>query len=170
MTGERRYEVGFALGNVLPASVLSVGLFALPVRWWPADVVVSGAVLALLATSAVVMSRPAHARSALRIGAQVLLGVGLLVVAAAVLSLAFLAGIHGDFGRGGVTLMILIALLVLPYAIVYPAIQLLWLGPRPRKQRAAAKAAKAAADPPAADPSAETTEAGKAGDRTEAPA
>jgi hypothetical protein len=169
MSGERRYEVGFALGNVLPVAVLSVGLFALPVRWWPADVVVGAAILAVLATSAFVMSRPAQSRPALRIGAQVLLGIGLLIVAAAVLSMAFLAGIHGDFGRGGVTLMILVAFLVLPYTIVYPAIQLLWLGPRPRKQ-------KATAAPPSPEPDKVAADADKAppardeGDTSGAPA
>jgi hypothetical protein len=155
MSRERRYEVGFALGNALPAAVLSLGLFALPVRWLPADIVVGASILAVLGTSAVVLSRPAHSRSALRIGAQVLLGIGLVIIAAAVLSLAFLAGIHGDFGRGGVTLMVLVSFLVLPYAVVYPVIQLLWLGPRPRKPKPApappppeAKGADAA--PPAA--------------------
>ncbi len=138
ISGERRYEVLFALGNGLPVAVLGLGLFALPVRWLPADLVVGASILAVLVTSAVVLSRPAQSRSALRIGAQVLLGIGLLIIAAAVLSLAFLSGIHGDFGRGGVTLMVLISFLVLPYALVYPGIQLLWLGPRPRKPKAAA--------------------------------
>lgn len=150
--GDRRYEVGFALGNVLPASVLSVALFALPVRWWPADVVVSLAVMVILASSATVMSRPAFGRAALRVGAIALLGVGMLVVGAAVLSLAFLAGVHGDFGRGGVTLMTLVALLFLPYGLLYPSIQLLWLGPRPRS-------VKDAKQPGAPPPSAAAKEA-----------
>jgi len=77
-----------------------------------------------------VIGRPALARRALFVGARVLLGVGILLVTVALLSLAFLAGIHGDFGRGGVTLMLLVTLLVLPYAVVYPLVELWWLASR----------------------------------------
>ena len=121
---QRRAEILFALGNLVPAIVLAVGLYALPVRWWPADVVVGAAVLALPVTSAIVFGRPALSRRALRVGGSVLLAVGLAIVAAALLSIAFLSGIHGDFGQGGVTLMALIGFLVLPYVIVYPVFEL----------------------------------------------
>ena len=127
-SGQRRSEILFALGNLVPATVLAVGLYALPVRWWPADVVLGAAVLALAATTAIVFGRPALSRQALRVGGSVLLLVGLTIVAAALLSIAFLSGIHGDFGQGGVTLMALIAFLVLPYVIVYPLFELWWLG------------------------------------------
>jgi len=154
-SGERRYEVWFALGNVVPALVLSAGLFALPVRWWPTDVVIATAIVALLATSALALVRPPLARRALRVGARVLLAVGLVLIAAATLSLAFLAGIHGDFGRGGVTLMVLVLFLVLPYVVLYPIVELLWLGPSPARPKAsAAKAPSAAPAPPAAPPAA----------------
>jgi hypothetical protein len=127
---ERRSEILFALGNLVPALLLAVGLYALPVRWWPADVVVGAAVLALPVTSAIVFGRPALSRQALRVGGSVLLVVGLAIVAAALLSIAFLSGIHGDFGQGGVTLMALIGFLVLPYVIVYPVFELWWLDRR----------------------------------------
>jgi hypothetical protein len=142
-SGERRYEVLFAVGNGVPAVVLGVGVFALPVRWWPADVVIGAVVVAVLASTAAALSRPALARQALRVGASVLLGAGLLVIAVATLSLAFLAGIHGDFGRGGVTLMMLVLFLVLPYTLVYPAIELLWLGAPSSRTPAPSSAAKA---------------------------
>jgi hypothetical protein len=124
----RKKELAFAVGNLIPATVLGAGLVALPVRFWPTDVVVGGSALALALASSAVIGRPAVARRALLLGARVLLGVGILLVTAAVLSLAFLAGIHGDFGRGGVTLMLLVTLLVLPYAVVYPLVELWWLG------------------------------------------
>src|SRR4051794_15645664 len=152
MSGQRRSEILFALGNLVPAIVLAVGLYALPVRWWPADVVVGAAVLALPATSAIVFGRPALSRQALRVGGSVLLAVGLAVVAAALLSLAFLSGIHGDFGQGGMTLMALIGFLVLPYVIVYPIFELWWLAERGKQgERSAAIAAGSAATAPAVD-------------------
>jgi hypothetical protein len=140
-SGERRAEVLFALGNLVPAIVLGVGLYALPVRWWPADFVIGAAVVALPVTSGIVFGRPPLSRRALRVGASVLLAIGLVLITAAVLSLAFLAGIHGDFGQGGVTLMALVTFLVLPYVIVYPVLELLWVGPRGKKDAVSTRAA-----------------------------
>jgi hypothetical protein len=144
---QRRSEILFALGNLVPATVLGVGLYALPVRWWPADIVLGTAVLALPATSALVFGRPALSLRALRVGASVLLAVGLALIAAALLSVAFLSGIHGDFGQGGMTLMALIAFLVLPYVIVYPVLELLWVDGLRKHDDHGAEAAPAPAPP-----------------------
>jgi hypothetical protein len=149
MPRERRSEILFALGNLVPALVLGVGLYALPVRWLPADLVIGAAVLALPVTSGLVFARPPASRRALRVGASVLLAVGLVLMAVAVLSLAFLSGIHGDFGQGGMTLMALVTFLVLPYAIVYPVLELLWVGPKkaqPKTDPAPAAAPAAPSD------------------------
>ncbi|HTQ05899.1 MAG TPA: hypothetical protein VMI54_18690 [Polyangiaceae bacterium] len=141
-SGARRSEILFAIGNLVPALVLGVGLFALPTRWWPADVTVGSAVVGVLVTSVCAVARPELARLALRVGAGVLLALGLVIVGTAALSLAFLAGIHGDFGQGGVALMLLVTFLVLPYAVVYPLIELRFVAPR----------ASAALTPPAPKP------------------
>jgi hypothetical protein len=125
-----RARKGFAVGNLVPALVLSVGLFALPVRNWVADAVVVVAILTATLASILALVRPALAWRALRIAAISLLAIGLLVIAVAALSLAFLAGVHGDYGRGGVTLMTLVMFLALPYTVVYPVLELLWLGSR----------------------------------------
>lgn len=114
----------------MPALVLGIGLFALPVRFWVVDGLVGAAVAAVAAASVIALVRPAWARRALRVGAASLLGVGLFLIAAAVLSAAFLSGIHGDYGQGGMLLMSLIAFMLLPYAIVYPVLELLWLHAR----------------------------------------
>jgi hypothetical protein len=126
----RKRELAFAIGNLVPATVLGAGLWGLPVRWWPADVVVGAAVLTLAVASGLVFGRPELTERALTVASRVLLATGVLLVSVTALSMAFLAGIHGDFGRGGVTLMLLVTLLVLPYAIVYPLVELWWLGAR----------------------------------------
>jgi hypothetical protein len=146
----RPKELAFAIGNLVPATVLGAGLVALPVRWWPADVVIGGALLVLAAASSVACGRPALAHRALGVAARVLLGIGVVLIAAAVLSMAFLAGIHGDFGQGGVVLMLLVSFLVLPYAIVYPVVELWWLASRRLAPTSAPSAAAASA--PAAAP------------------
>ncbi|HEY3496618.1 MAG TPA: hypothetical protein VGK73_18090 [Polyangiaceae bacterium] len=121
---------GFAAGNLVAAVMLSVGLFALPVRYWLADVVVVLSIAGAAGPSVAALIRPALAPRALRIAALSLLTIGLLVIAAAALSLAFLSGVHGDYGRGGVALMTLVSFLVLPYTVVYPVLELLWLHQR----------------------------------------
>lgn len=118
----------FALGNLAPALVLGLGCYALPLRWWGMDAPVLVVVVGLLASSAVALRSPRLAPRALRMAAIALLALGLGLVAAFALCIAFLAGIHGPFGAFGMLLMGLVVLLLTPYTLVYPAFQLWWLG------------------------------------------
>lgn len=120
-------RLGFALGNLVPALVLGLGCYALPLRWWGMDVPITLVVLGLCASSGVALWKPALAHRVLRIAAVALLLVGMALVAAFALCIAFLSGIHGPFGAFGSLLMGLVILLLLPYALVYPALQLWWL-------------------------------------------
>jgi hypothetical protein len=138
---------GFALGNLVPAALLGLGCGALPIRWWPADVLLLGTVATLCVTSGLVLTRRGKPRFWLGIGARVLLGMGLVIIAAAALAVAFLAGIHGDFGRGGMSLMGLVAFMVLPYTVVYPVLQLAWLGTPVGRERGPAPTAESAGGP-----------------------
>jgi hypothetical protein len=121
-------RLGFALGNLVPALVLGLGCYALPLRWWGMDVPIALLVLGLFATSGIALWRPELAPRVLRLAAFALLVVGLGLVAAFALCIAFLSGIHGAFGAFGSLLMGLVILLIVPYALVYPAVQLWWLG------------------------------------------
>jgi hypothetical protein len=122
-----RGVIGFSIGNFVPAIVLGVGLYALPVRFWVVDVLVIASVVGVLGGSGVALARPALSLRALRVAALSLLGIGLLLVGAAAMSAAFLSGVHGDYGRGGTLLMLLIVFLMVPYTLVYPVLELLWL-------------------------------------------
>lgn len=128
---ERRRRF-FALGNLVPALVLGGGCKMLPVRWWPLDSLVGVAVVLLLVTSAIALFDARRADRALTWAAAGLLAVGLVVVGAFALSVAFLSGVHGPFGAFGVALMGLVVLLLLPYAVIYPSIQLLLFRARAR--------------------------------------
>ena len=46
---------------------------------------------------------------------------------------SWLYGVYGPVGKGGAALFILVAFLVLPYLVVFPAVLLAWVGPRQRK-------------------------------------
>ena len=67
------------------------------------------------------------AGAALRACALVELCVGLLAVAGLGISAAYFGGVHGELGRSGLMTFILGMTLLLPYLIVYPSVQLLWL-------------------------------------------
>lgn len=118
----------FALGNLVPALVLGFGCYALPLRWWAMDLPVALVVTGLVATSAAALRKPELAPRLLRGAAMTLLVLGLGLVAAFGLSVAFLAGVNGPFGAFGMLLMGLVVAMVAPYAVVYPAVQLWWLG------------------------------------------
>lgn len=115
----------FAIGNLVPALVLGTGCSLLPVRWWLMDLTVGVAVVGLLVTSGIALFDARRADRMLRVAAFGLLAIGLALVTAFGLSAAFLAGVHGPFGAAGSLLMGLVVLLLLPYAVIYPALELL---------------------------------------------
>jgi hypothetical protein len=124
--GNRRFVVGFALGNLVPAVAFGLAGVALPVRYLFADAVLSLVIATVVGASGVALFRAERALPALRVAALTLLGLGLVLIALAALSVAYLRGIQGDYGRGGVLIMSLVLLLALPYLVVYPALEL-WL-------------------------------------------
>jgi hypothetical protein len=113
----------FGLGLLLLGGVW----LALPARWaWvdvPATLLAAAAVLAAVALLVRARWAVAWARGVL--WAELLLGTlttSLLAAAA-----AQLAGSYGPVGAGGAILLVTIGLLVLPYLVVFPALQLAWL-------------------------------------------
>lgn len=124
-----RGRVGFGVANVLVAIFVAVGAFRLlPGRWWPVDV---GAVLlvALYGASGITLlvGKPV-ARRLTQIAAGVGLALGLALFAAIVITAFWLRGVYSQTGATGAIVFGLVALLVLPYLVVLPAAELLWIG------------------------------------------
>jgi hypothetical protein len=143
----RRWQLALAIGNLLPAIVLGGGCYLLPLRWWAMDVPVALEVALLIVTSVIAIAKPALALRALRVAALTLLTLGALLLAAFVLCLAFVSGIHGAFGNLGAVLMTLVLLLIAPYAVLYPACELLILHRLLRAESPAAPAPALALGP-----------------------
>jgi hypothetical protein len=120
-----RLELGFALGNLVPALVIGLGAYALPVRYAVADGIAALTLSLVVGSSITAVFRPERAFHALRVGALALLAFGLLLMAAAALGVAYLYGVQGPFGRGGLILMTLVLLLAVPYLFGYPVAELL---------------------------------------------
>ena len=58
------------------------------------------------------------------------LAVGLLTVAVLSLSAAYLSGTLGNLGKGGALTLTLVIALAVPYFLLYPSVQLLWVHAR----------------------------------------
>lgn len=129
----RAPRIGFGIANLAVAALVGVSVFrGLPSRWWVVD---SGAVVvvAALAISGVALLVDARvAAQVTRIASALVLALGFAVGLALTTAASFLSGVYGSLGRGGSMIFILVVALVLPYLVILPAVELLWVGPRRR--------------------------------------
>jgi hypothetical protein len=136
----RRVFAGFDLAS---AALLGIGVAGLPARWWPIDAT-TALVVALLGASGVsLLLQKAWSTRVARIAAQVALAYGLVLMTMLLVTASYLAGIYGAVGKGGALIMLLVLAMVLPYLVLFPAAQLLWLGPAPSPADPTPAAAKA---------------------------
>jgi hypothetical protein len=124
----RRLALTFGIADGVAAALAVFGVFgALPARWWAVDTVTI-VLAALLAAGALGLIRgTAWAERVARWAAFAALGVGLVLIATLAFTASYLAGIYGPVGRGGAIILVLVAALALPYLVVLPAAQLVWL-------------------------------------------
>jgi hypothetical protein len=123
-----RARVGFGIGNLLTAALLGAAVFMLPVRYTLVDALL--VIVAVIAAMSAVglLANAGWAGRGLRIAAFALLGFGLLAVGLAVLTLAFLAGVHGRWLDAGIPITMYALALIVPYTVIYPLVQLLTVG------------------------------------------
>lgn len=132
----RSLAIVFGTANIVTAALLAFGVFvALPARWWPVDAP-AGALIALeVASGIALLLRLSWAARAARVCSATTLACGLLAVTSLGVSASWLAGVYGSVGQGGAIILALVAALVLPYAVVLPAVELVWLGRGPGPAR-----------------------------------
>jgi hypothetical protein len=128
---QRAWATGFGAANLVSAVVIYLGVFqGLPARWWLVDGA-GGILIALFAAAGGgLLAQSSWAPKVARVASIVSLALGLLLVAATALTASYLSGIYGPVGRGGALILTLTAALALPYLVVLPAAELVWLGPR----------------------------------------
>jgi hypothetical protein len=126
----RRAAVVFGAADALTAIVVALGVFGgLPSRWLPVDGPAAALVLMEVASAAGLLSGARWGRVVARATAAVTLGVGLTLATALALTAGWLRGVYGPIGAGGAVILALVAALVLPYLVVLPAVQVVWLAP-----------------------------------------
>jgi hypothetical protein len=130
----RRAAVVFGVANVVSAGLVALGVFAgLPARWWPVDAG-AGVVIALdAAAGAGLLARAVWAERVARAAAWIALASGLGLVTALAVAAAWLGAVYGPVGRGGAILFTLVGALALPYVVVLPVVELVFLGPAGRR-------------------------------------
>jgi hypothetical protein len=99
----------------------------LPARWAPVDVLGTALSLGCLFAGGSLLAGARVGLRAARAVSVVTLGIGLLVTTLLCMTVGHLVGSYGPVGQGGAVLMLVIALLVLPYMVLLPLLQLSWL-------------------------------------------
>jgi hypothetical protein len=112
---------------LLSMLVLGGVWLALPARWAWVDVPATVLGVACLIAALALFFERAWALRFARIVLWVELVIGTLSASLLGLSAAQLAGSYGPVGAGGALLLLTIAVLVLPYLVIFPALQLRWL-------------------------------------------
>lgn len=127
-------RIAFGVVNLLVASLVAWGVFRnLPTRWWVVDGGAVVMVTLLTASGIALLTKHRLAEPVTRVAGAVVLALGLAVFAALALTASWLFGVYGPVGKGGAAIFFLVALLVFPYVVVWPAVLLGWVGPRARR-------------------------------------
>jgi len=121
-------RIAFGVWNAVAAAVLLCGvLLVVQPRFWALDVPLTLIALVQGASAVGLLANRAWAERALRLAAWTAFVLGLLVLSAIVLSMVFLRAIHGDYGVAALAVSGLIIALLVPYVLVLPVLELLWL-------------------------------------------
>jgi hypothetical protein len=122
-------RIGFGIANLFVAVLAYGGIFhGLPSRWLPVDLAGVVVVATMAASGLALLFNRRGAFRLAKIASLAVLVIGMILFAALVLTASWLAGVYGPIGRGGAAIFALVAAMVLPYTIVLPAAELLWLG------------------------------------------
>jgi hypothetical protein len=121
----------FAVVDLLTALLLGFGVFvALPARFAPVDAAATVLIVAQLVAAGALVAGASWANRAAAVAALATLLLGLGLVSTLALTASWLSGVYGPVGRGGAIILILVALLSVPYLVALPALQLFWMRPR----------------------------------------
>jgi hypothetical protein len=133
---ESRVRLVFAVLNALVATILLIGVFGLiQPRFWALDVP-AGLLSAVELVSAVALfARLPWALRALALAAWVTFVGGLFLVGMIVLTMVFLRSVHGEDGFAASAVSGLVIALLVPYTLLLPSAQLLWLKRQPNEPK-----------------------------------
>ena len=119
----------FSWLHVLTAALVGVGVFVgLPLRWWPVDAVAALVVVGSLVAAYTVRDPMRDTWTLLVCKAHAF--VATVALSALASGAAFLGGVYGPLGQGGLVVFILVMALVVAYLLAAPVLELCWLAKR----------------------------------------
>jgi hypothetical protein len=125
---ESRARITFAVLNALAALILLIGVFGLVQPRFLALEVPTALLSTLeLGTAVALFARLPWALRALSITAWVTFVGGLILVGLIVLTMVFLSSVHGEDGFAALAVSGLVVALLVPYLLLLPVLELLWL-------------------------------------------
>ena len=125
----KRGRILCAIGSFMSALVVAGGVFlGLPARWAPVDITATIVAIACAVAGAMMAANRGPAERVSRIVNAIVLALGLGLVITLAATAGYLSGIYGPVGKGGAGVLVVIALLAVPYLIALPGAQLLYLG------------------------------------------
>jgi hypothetical protein len=146
--------------DLFTAALVVFGVFGgLPARWWPVDTAAAALAAIEVASAVALFARLPWAARIAQVAGAVALALGLLAVSLLAVTASWLSGVYGPVGRGGAIVLLLIAVLLVPYLIALPIVQLLWLRPPAAGASVAPAAARSKADGASAAPAAARSKA-----------
>jgi hypothetical protein len=124
----RRAAVVFAIGDLITAGVLTLGVFVgLPSRWAVVDLPAVVVVALHVASGAGLLAGKSWAPQTARLASAVSLVLGLSLITVLALTASWLSGVYGPVGLGGALVLVLVAALALPYLVALPVVRLAWM-------------------------------------------
>jgi hypothetical protein len=126
----RRAALVFGIADLLTAAVVGLGVFvALPARWWPVDSAAAALTALEVAAGVGLLAATTWGERVARAASAVALGLGLFLVTVLAVTASWLSGVYGAVGQGGAIILALVAVMALPYLVVLPVVELVWLRP-----------------------------------------
>ncbi len=123
----RRARIAFGIANALVALIFFAGVWLIQPRYWVVDVPVMLIALVELVSAVALFAKLRWALRALLVAAWLTFGLGLLLVGMIVLTMVFLRTIHGEDGMVATLVSGLVIALIVPYTLLLPTVELLWL-------------------------------------------
>ena len=124
----RRAALVFGIADLVTAAVLVIGVFVgLPSRWAPVDATAIVLTGAQVAAGIGLLAGKSWAPRVARAASALALALGLAIITVLAVTASWLSGVYGPVGAGGAVVLVLVAALALPYLVVMPVVQLVWL-------------------------------------------
>jgi hypothetical protein len=124
----RRAALVFGIADLVTAAVLVIGVFVgLPSRWAPVDATAILLTGAQVAAGVGLLASKSWAPRVARVASALALALGLALITVVAVTASWLSGVYGPVGAGGAVVLVLVAALALPYLVVMPVVQLVWL-------------------------------------------